>query len=212
MEKQNYAEKITYLQHYGGKDHEYTRDRLRVTSDSYGYGYRILDLKAKYSFVMVDGEVQEYDGPIILWQGPTRKEAVEAKKQILEEGNADLIAIGRRLMADPELPNKAAGGRLNEVNPCIACMECNERPRKPGEGTACTVNAVMGHEGEYVIRPVKKILRIPEEVTPLGMAYIGYPADVPSPHTHYDDYRVYWQHYEPRKRRAKKKDAKHNVD
>ncbi len=84
----------------------------------------------------------------------------ELGEQVLEEGKADLIAVGRRLMADPELPNKAARGRLNEVNPCIACMECNERPRKPGEGTSCTVNAVMGHEGEYMIRPVEKAKRI----------------------------------------------------
>ena len=48
----------------------------------------------------------------------------ELGERVLEEGKADLIAIGRRLMADPELPNKAAEGRLDEVNPCIVCAEC----------------------------------------------------------------------------------------
>jgi NADPH-dependent 2,4-dienoyl-CoA reductase/sulfur reductase-like enzyme len=63
-------------------------------------------------------------------------------------------------MADPELPNKTAAGRLDEINPCINCMDCIERPVTEGRGTACAVNAVMGHEREYEIQPVGKTKKV----------------------------------------------------
>jgi len=77
----------------------------------------------------------------------------ELGEQILEEGKADFVSIGRRLMADPELPNKVASGRLDEIIPCINCMECIERPVTEGRGCACAVNAAMGRESEYRIQP-----------------------------------------------------------
>ncbi len=77
-------------------------------------------------------------------------------EQILEAGKADLIAIGRRIMADPELPNKAAAGKLDEIIPCINCMECIERPRAEGQGTRCTINATVGKESEYQIKPATR--------------------------------------------------------
>jgi 2,4-dienoyl-CoA reductase-like NADH-dependent reductase (Old Yellow Enzyme family)/thioredoxin reductase len=84
----------------------------------------------------------------------------ELGEQILEEGKADFVAIGRRLIADPELPNKVASGRLDEIIPCINCMECIERPLTEGRGTACTVNAVTGHEGEYQIQPAARAMKV----------------------------------------------------
>ena len=85
----------------------------------------------------------------------------ELGERVLEEGKADLIAIGRRLMADPDLPNKVAEGRLEDINPCIGCAECLDRPgRVPGEGTSCTINAAMGREREYQIQPAGKIKKV----------------------------------------------------
>jgi len=84
----------------------------------------------------------------------------ELGERILEEGKADLIAIGRRLLADPELPNKSAESRLDEIIPCIGCMDCIERPQLDGQGTACAVNAATGREREYRIRPADKVKRV----------------------------------------------------
>jgi len=84
---------------------------------------------------------------------------LELGERILEEGKADLIAIGRRLMADPDLPNKVAEGRLDEVIPCIGCMECIERLAfaERGEGgVTCVINPTMGRERAYQIKPVRK--------------------------------------------------------
>ena len=58
---------------------------------------------------------------------------------------------------------------------------------------------------------VRAALNIPAEVLPLGLALVGHSAHTPPPRSRYDSRRVYWEQYEPRKRRAKKKDAKHQV-
>ena len=84
----------------------------------------------------------------------------EIGERILQEGKADLIAMGRRLMADPELPNKVAEGRLDDIRPCIGCMDCIERPLPDGQGTACSINAAVGRESEYRIQPVDKAKRV----------------------------------------------------
>ncbi|HEU65424.1 MAG TPA: FAD-dependent oxidoreductase [Chloroflexi bacterium] len=83
---------------------------------------------------------------------------IELGEKVLEEGKADLIAIGRRLIADPDLPNKMAEGRGDEVIPCISCMECIGRLYldELGQGVACTINPVTGKERAYQIKPVGK--------------------------------------------------------
>ncbi|MCB2299551.1 nitroreductase family protein [Clostridium tagluense] len=62
---------------------------------------------------------------------------------------------------------------------------------------------------ESNIKPVKKILNIPEHVTPLGIVYLGYPAEEKEARARLDEKRVYWQEYEPsRKHRTKDKPMK----
>jgi 2,4-dienoyl-CoA reductase-like NADH-dependent reductase (Old Yellow Enzyme family)/thioredoxin reductase len=87
---------------------------------------------------------------------------LELGERILEEGKADLIAIGRRLLVDPDLPNKVAEGRLDEVNSCIGCMECIERLAfdERGEGVSCVVNPTLGRERAYQIKPVTKAKKV----------------------------------------------------
>lgn len=80
-------------------------------------------------------------------------------ENILAEGKADLIGMGRALLADPELPNKAMEGRIDEIVPCIACSQClseiMKAYRRWGEvaPTFCTVNPNAGREGESIIEP-----------------------------------------------------------
>jgi nitroreductase len=59
------------------------------------------------------------------------------------------------------------------------------------------------------IKPMSEELGIPATVVPLSMVMVGHPAETREPRTHYDERRVYWQAYEPRKRRPKIKNAKH---
>lgn len=70
-------------------------------------------------------------------------------EQLLAQGAADLIGMGRALLADPQLPLKAARGFLTEVRPCIRCNQgCLGRVRK-GRTIRCTVNPLLGYEASF---------------------------------------------------------------
>lgn len=73
--------------------------------------------------------------------------------RIIGEGKADLVYMGRALLADPDLPAKAMTGRLDRIRPCIACNRgCLDRLMK-GLDIQCAVNPVVGREGEFVQGP-----------------------------------------------------------
>lgn len=48
----------------------------------------------------------------------------EVGDRILKEKSADFVAMGRKLLADPALPNKLAEGRAADILPCIYCYTC----------------------------------------------------------------------------------------
>lgn len=73
----------------------------------------------------------------------------EVGERVLEEQRADLIAIGRGLVVDPELPNKAASGRLDDIAPCIGCLHCLETTTFGSDGLHCTVNPAAGVERRF---------------------------------------------------------------
>ena len=80
-------------------------------------------------------------------------------EQILDEGKADYIALGRPLWADPELPNKAASCKPEEIRPCIRCNDgCLERSDRLAKAVMCSVNASLAREDEVAIEhaPLKK--------------------------------------------------------
>ncbi len=75
----------------------------------------------------------------------------EIAEEIVKSGKADLVAIGRQSLTDPEWPNKIAGGRKADIVKCISCNEgCIEglaiwmRPM-----ITCVQNLALGKEAEY---------------------------------------------------------------
>ncbi len=66
--------------------------------------------------------------------------------QILQEGKADLIAMGRALIADPYLPSKAKEGKLEDIRKCLACNYCRRRVIQLNKTIRCAVNAQAGRE------------------------------------------------------------------
>jgi len=72
--------------------------------------------------------------------------------QIIEQDKADLICIGRGLLADPEMPNKAREGRSDEIRTCIACNTCMQSIFKRGR-IECLVNPMLGRENEMAFIP-----------------------------------------------------------
>jgi len=84
----------------------------------------------------------------------------ELGERVLQEGKADFIAIGKGLIADPELPQKAASGRMDEIRPCIGCIRCIDSVTAKGEGMMCAVNAAAGSEREYEIGLAERSRRV----------------------------------------------------
>ncbi|MBI2847372.1 MAG: FAD-dependent oxidoreductase [Chloroflexi bacterium] len=69
---------------------------------------------------------------------------------ILEAGQADLIGMVRALISDPEMPNKAREGRLDEVRFCVAALEgCVADVRGSRGPVTCIQNPVTSREKEW---------------------------------------------------------------
>lgn len=84
-------------------------------------------------------------------------------EEILKEGQADLVAMGRASLADPELPKKAAAGNYDDIRWCIACNQgCIDRVFDLEKiYISCLVNPTVGKEREMALIPAlrsKKVL------------------------------------------------------
>ena len=80
-------------------------------------------------------------------------------ESILQENKADLIVLGRTLIADPHFPNKVKEGLLDDIRTCISCNRCIESISD--KKLVCTVNPYIGKEGiSYTTKATrtKKIL------------------------------------------------------
>ena len=77
----------------------------------------------------------------------------ELGEKVLREGKADFIAMHRRLMSDPELPNKVAAGRLEDIAPCTACGTCLDQSIQMKR--RCRINAALGTE-QYTIEKAER--------------------------------------------------------
>ncbi len=70
----------------------------------------------------------------------------EMADRIIKEGKADIVSMGRTLIADPYLPVKAKQGRLKEIRPCIGCcLGCIHAVLQLEPGS-CVVNPDVGRE------------------------------------------------------------------
>lgn len=71
-------------------------------------------------------------------------------RKTLSEGIVDGVALGRSLIADPDLPNKLRTGKDDEVSQCGACMQGCLMKVRTGEGLSCILNPETGHESEPI--------------------------------------------------------------
>jgi NADH:flavin oxidoreductases, Old Yellow Enzyme family len=75
---------------------------------------------------------------------------------LVRQGRCDLVAFGRQSLADPHTPNKAKEGRLQELTPCIACLQGCVHNMYQGKPVSCLVNPFLGHEAEVKPADVSK--------------------------------------------------------
>ncbi len=84
----------------------------------------------------------------------------EVAEGILARGEADMVSLARPFLADPEFVRKAAEGRADEINTCIACNQACLDHTFAGRRSSCLVNPRACHETELVIEPAAVALRI----------------------------------------------------
>jgi 2,4-dienoyl-CoA reductase-like NADH-dependent reductase (Old Yellow Enzyme family) len=88
---------------------------------------------------------------------------LEQAEQALVDGAADMVAMVRAHIADPDIVRKTREGRADEIRPCIACNQaCNGGALYTGK-MACTVNPVVGFErtlAEDLIEPAEHPRRV----------------------------------------------------
>lgn len=102
----------------------------------------------------------------------------EIAEDILETGKADFVSISRQSLADPDFPNKVKAGMINEISPCISCLQsCMGYMTDPNHLTACClVNPRVGHEAEYKFDKVenaKNVMVVGSGPAGLYSAYVA---------------------------------------
>ena len=79
----------------------------------------------------------------------------ELAESALSGGKADFIGMARALVADPELPEKAASGLVADIRHCNYCLQDCAEKGVPGIGRCCGVNPFAGNEYVWKILPAK---------------------------------------------------------
>jgi len=75
-------------------------------------------------------------------------------EQLISDGVADMVALGRALVADPEWPKKAREGRPEDIVPCIRCLQCYHISTNH-RNVGCSVNPRYSNES-WIPRKLEK--------------------------------------------------------
>jgi len=92
----------------------------------------------------------------------------EVAERAIAGGQCDFVAMARKLLADPELPNKLKAGDPRSIRPCIYCYTCvsqifvNERVK-------CAVNPFTGQEYRMVLEKAQ----FPRHIVVVGAGPAG---------------------------------------
>ena len=84
----------------------------------------------------------------------------DVAESVLARGDADMVSMARPFLADAELVNKAAQGRADEINTCIACNQACLDQVFSHQAVSCLVNPRACRETEFPAVPVTVSRRI----------------------------------------------------
>ncbi len=91
-------------------------------------------------------------------------------EDVLQKGKADLVAVARGMIADPEFPRKAREGSFEDIRKCIGCNQgCMQMQERRAPESTCTVNPEMGREKEMALVPAAR----PKKVVVIGGGAAG---------------------------------------
>lgn len=95
---------------------------------------------------------------------------------IIKSGKADMVAMGRQSIADPETPNKAKAGCFTDIRTCVGCLHgCDANVNLEKSGT-CELNPIIGHESEAEYQTV--MTESPKNVLVIGAGPAGLEAAI----------------------------------
>ncbi|MEN6622679.1 MAG: FAD-dependent oxidoreductase [Smithella sp.] len=117
-----------------------------------------MDTEAGFNLFRVRAIKEAVNIPVI---GVGRISDPALAEEAIARGDADLIAFGRALLADPDFVKKAKEGRASDIRPCIACNQgCIERLLLDMDTMTCTFNPECGQEFLGAPKPAEKSKRI----------------------------------------------------
>jgi 2,4-dienoyl-CoA reductase-like NADH-dependent reductase (Old Yellow Enzyme family)/thioredoxin reductase len=128
---------------------------LNISVGGAPYGTLHVNIAPMYedqgAFVHFSEEVKKHVSIPVITVGRIKNPIMADK--IIMEGKADLVAMGRAQLADPDLVEKARKGEITEIRLCLAeCLGCIEGILRQGEAS-CAVNPRVGRE--YLIEDVE---------------------------------------------------------
>ena len=131
----------------------------------------IATMVPRAAFASVTGRLRrEVTVPVIT---SNRINMPQVAEDVLAQGHADLVSMARPMLADPELVNKAAQGREDEINTCIGCNQaCLDHTFGGNKPVSCLVNPRACHETLLNYRPVAAARRVAVVgAGPAGLAF-----------------------------------------
>lgn len=79
---------------------------------------------------------------------------LDMAEEILAAGKADIVAMARALICDPEMLKKSKRGEQDTVKPCLRCLQVCNLNTATGQPISCAVSPALGNESKYAeIRP-----------------------------------------------------------
>ncbi len=141
-------------------------DILNVSSalnDNLQYQIDKMNLKDGWRSYMAKAIKTRFPEKVIVTSGNIR--SPQRAEEILQNGDADLLAMGRGLIAEPNWVNKVANGQEALLRKCISCnIGCADHRIAKSRPIRCTVNPDLYYEDAYKKNPL---------TTPLNVVVIG---------------------------------------
>lgn len=139
-------------------------DYVHVTAGVYrSFGACIPSMYTRHGWIAdLAAEVKKVTKLPVITVG--RINDVAVADAIIKSGKADLVAMGRQSLCDPETPNKAMEGRYDEIRCCIGCHHGCIGNLLQDKAVKCILNPMLGRE--YELKPVRSAS--PKDVMVIG--------------------------------------------
>ena len=110
-------------------------------------------------FARLSSSIKEVVSKPVLYAG--RVITLQEAEAVLERGEADVVAMTRAMIADPELVKKAQEGRPDDIRLCVGANEGCIGRRFMGGQITCVQNPVIGNEAELAdVIPAERPKRV----------------------------------------------------